>query len=153
MDLNLDSTPSSNLSTRGRLRLASCTWVQAYRGRMNQMLTLGPGDPGWVDVEACTLPTAERPLRLAEFDDLFTALESIERSGDTHARLLLVGDHAFAVRAQRLADAETACCSFFTFGVSTVEDGFVALDIHVPAAHAEVLGGLVARAEAVQAAT
>ena len=89
--------------------------------------------------------------RLAEFDDLFAAtLRSIERTGATHARLLLAGDEGLVDRTQRLADAESSCCSFFTFGVSTVEDGRVALDIAVPAAYAEVLAGLVARAEAAQ---
>ena len=119
---------------------------------MNQMLTSGPGDPGWVDAESCTLPTAERPLRLAEFDDLFSALRSIERSEGTHARLLLSGDEDFAERTQRLADAETACCSFFTFRVSTPEAGLVALDVDVPPAYGDVLAGLVARAEAVREA-
>ena len=66
----------------------------------------------------------------------------------THARLLLTGDEALAERTQRLADAESSCCSFFTFGVSTVEPGLVAFDIEVPAAYADVLAGLVARADA-----
>ena len=111
----------------------------------------GPGDLGWTDVEACTLPTAERPLRLADFDDMFTTtLHSIEQPDDTHARLLLAGDESLSDRTQRLADAESSCCSFFTFGVSTVKDGLVALDIEVPSAYAGVLAGLVARAEAAQ---
>ena len=40
-----------------------------------------------------------------------------------------MGDEAVAARTQRLADAESSCCSFFTFGVSTVEPGLVAFDI------------------------
>jgi hypothetical protein len=120
---------------------------------MNATMASGPGDLGWTDVEACTLPTAEQPLRLAEFDDLFTThLQLIERSGDTHARLLLAGDEDLAGRTQRLADAESSCCSFFTFGVSTLEDGLVALDVEVPSAYADVLADLVGRAEAVQRA-
>jgi hypothetical protein len=114
---------------------------------MNQANPLGAAVPDWVDAEACTLPTAERPLRLADFDDLFTALESVEWSGETHARLLLAGDQSFADRARRLADAETSCCSFFSFGVSSLEEGVVALDVEVPPAYADVLTGLVARAE------
>jgi hypothetical protein len=51
---------------------------------------------------------------------------------------------------QRLADAETACCSFFTFTVTPLAGGTggtaVALAIEVPAAHADVLAALVARA-------
>ena len=39
---------------------------------------------------ACTLPTAERPLRLAEFDDLFaTALRGQQRLSPTRLRLRL----------------------------------------------------------------
>jgi hypothetical protein len=105
-------------------------------------------DLGWSDVEGCTLPTAERPLRLAEFDDLFTALLSVDWSGQTHARMVFAGEEGFADRTRQLADAESSCCSFFTFGVSTVQDGLVVLDIDVPGAYAEVLAGLVARAEA-----
>jgi hypothetical protein len=119
---------------------------------MNKETTNGRGDVGWADVGACTLPIVERPLRLAEFDDLFTSVRSIERASGTHVRLLLAGDEAFVDRAQRLADAESSCCTFFTFAVSRVEDGLVALDIGVPAAYADVLAGLVARAEAGQAA-
>ena len=118
----------------------------------------GPGDLGWASVEACTLPTAERPLRLAEFDDLFaTAVRSIDRSAVTRARLLLAGDDGLPERVQRLADAESACCSFFTFAVTPLdqtagEGTMVAFDIEVPAAYAGVLAGLIARAEAVRGA-
>ena len=112
----------------------------------------GPDPADWVPVDACTLPTAEQPLRVAEFDDLFTAaLRAVERrSGATQARLLLTGDLGLGERVQRLADAETECCSFFAFTVtlSPGDDGeTVALDIEVPAAHAEVLTALVDRAE------
>jgi hypothetical protein len=94
------------------------------------------------------LPTAERPLRLAEFDELFaTTVRSIEHASSTRARLLLAGEAGTAERAQRLADAETSCCSFFTFAVTALQDGQVALDIDVPSAYADVLGALVARAE------
>jgi hypothetical protein len=51
---------------------------------------------------------------------------------------------------QRLADAETSCCSFFTFTLTAPPAGSQAtlvLDVEVPAAHADVLAGLVARAE------
>lgn len=109
----------------------------------------GTGDLGWVDVAACTLPTAERPLRLAEFDKLFTtSLRSIERTDANAVRMLLAGDPGLAERTQALADAESTCCSFFTFGVTPLEDGHVAFDVLVPTAYVEVLGGLVDRARA-----
>lgn len=105
---------------------------------------------GWADVAECTLPTHERPLRSAEFDDLFaSSLSAVDRTADTQVRLLLVGDAGLAERVRRLADAESSCCSFFTFAVTAPEPGVVALDVEVPAAYADVLGGLVARAAAV----
>jgi hypothetical protein len=107
------------------------------------------GDSAWVDVAGCTLPTAERPLRLAEFDDLFaTSLRSIERTGAYAVRMLLAGDAGLVARTQALADAELTCCSFFAFGVTPLEGERVALDVSVPAANVEVLDGLVGRAAA-----
>jgi hypothetical protein len=118
---------------------------------MDTEMSNGSDGRDWASVEACTLPTVERPLRLAEFDDLFaTTLRSVEKTEPTRARLLLTGDEAVAERTLRLADAESSCCSFFTFGVTTVEPGLVAFDIEVPAAYAYVLAGLVARADAAQ---
>ncbi len=105
----------------------------------------------WTDVAACTLPTTERPRRVAEFDQLFaTALLSIERSGETRARLLLSGDDTLMARTQRLVDAESSCCSFFAFDVATPRAGLVRIDITVPATHADVLVGMLARAQAAQ---
>jgi hypothetical protein len=108
-------------------------------------------------VDACTLPTADQPLRVAEFDDLFaTALRAIERPDDSgRARLVLAGGDGLADRVKRLADAETACCSFFTFtlgpltmGEADAAEGTVlALDIEVPVARADVLAALIRRAE------
>jgi hypothetical protein len=103
---------------------------------------------GWAEVAACTLPAGERPLRLAQFDDLFArSLRAVGRTGDSQARLVLAGDADLAEQTQRLADAEAACCSFFTFTVTPGAAGQVVLDIEVPAAYSDVLGGLVSRAE------
>ena len=42
--------------------------------------------------DACTLPTVDRPLRLAEFDDLFaTAVRDVTAVTQTRARLRLTG--------------------------------------------------------------
>ena len=113
----------------------------------------GPA-PDWVAVDACALPTADQPLRVAEFDDLFaTALRAIEPpDASGRARLVLAGGDDLAERVQRLADAETACCSFFTFtltplGTDEVDAAVLALDIEVPVARADVLAALVRRAE------
>jgi len=103
---------------------------------------------GWADVGACTLPTVERPLRVAEFDDLFvSSLRSIgAREGDTHARLLLSGGAGLIERVQQLAQAESSCCSFFTFEVTPLAEDLVALDVGVPPAYSDVLAGLVDQA-------
>ena len=121
---------------------------------MDTKIIGGPGGLGWADIDACTLPTTERPLRLAEFDDLFTtALRSTDRTSDTDARLLLAGDAGLAERTQRLTDAESSCCSFFTFTLTALDNGQVTFDIAVPPAYVDVLDALVARAESVLGAT
>ncbi|MEU8816983.1 hypothetical protein [Actinoplanes sp. NPDC048796] len=91
--------------------------------------------------DACTLPTAEQPPRLAEFDRLFTtALREVTRSDATHARLRLAGP---AAPVRDLAARETACCSFFTFTVTTGPGDDVFLDVEVPELHAGVLTALI----------
>lgn len=107
----------------------------------------------WVAVEACTLPTAERPLRLAEFDALFAErLESVEPAGDSRV-VLLFRDGPDAVEAiADLTARETECCSFFEFSLARVESG-LRLDVTVPPAHSEVLAALVTRAQSQRSGT
>jgi hypothetical protein len=115
----------------------------------------GTAPASWVPVDSCTLPTAEQPLRVAEFDDLFAhALRVVEYPHATaeQARLVLRGDESLTGRVQRLADAETACCSFFTFALTPLDvdeegDTVLALDVAVPADRADVLAALVQRAD------
>ncbi|MGX7828098.1 hypothetical protein ACTG9Q_23715 [Actinokineospora sp. 24-640] len=97
--------------------------------------------------QSCTLPTVERPLREAEFDGLFaTGLRGVLRSGPTTLRLVLAREVAAQVTG--LAVRETDCCSFFTFDLRVTGDGLT-LEISVPAARADVLDALAARAVAV----
>lgn len=103
--------------------------------------------PAWVPQE-CTLPTAEQPLRLAEFDALFArAVGPPQRRAPHRLAVVLAGDAAPAARD--LVARETACCSFFTFGLSPVEAG-VELTVAVPAAQVVVLDAVQARIEAVR---
>ena len=106
-------------------------------------------DPkNWVPA-SCTLPNVQRPLRVAEFDDLFAAaVRRIERPTATRLRLTLEPGPGRAAQARNLARRETACCSFFTFEV--LEGDALSLDVTVPAAHAAVLDALAARAITVQ---
>ena len=98
----------------------------------------------WMPVDACTLPTAEQPLRVREFDDLFrdhlVALESEAR----RAVLTLDGGHDLESLVRDLTARESACCSFFRFEVTSV-DGVVWLTVEVPPERQDVLDGLIAR--------
>ena len=93
-------------------------------------------------------------MRVAEFDDLFTAsLRDIEQQSPSRARLNLDGGADLRTRVQDLVDREAACCSFFTFDVKdrtshNAPGATVTLDIRVPADRSDVLAGLVERAQA-----
>jgi len=100
--------------------------------------------------DACTLPTVEQPVRLAEFDELFaTAVREVDQVDPTHARLRLTGPAGLAAAVRDLTARETECCSFFVFTVAAEpsETGeAVALDIKVPQPYAQVLASLTGRA-------
>ncbi|MDP9869851.1 MULTISPECIES: hypothetical protein [Streptosporangium] len=111
---------------------------------MTQDITL---DQGWAP-SACTLPTAEQPLRVAEFDALFTeAVQAVQRPEQTRLRLELVFSPGNAGRAAELTARENGCCSFFTFTL-TVADSSLALEVTVPPRQVEVLDALQERAAA-----
>lgn len=100
--------------------------------------------------QACTLPTAERPIRLAEFDDLLTrSVRSAKRDSATHLTLRLRGDEHLEAVTRDLAARESMCCSFFEFTVAADGDG-VELGIGVPAQHATILDSLHTRSGAVR---
>ena len=108
-------------------------------------------DQVWVP-GACTLPTVEQPVRVAEFDALFTErLIELRRPSGTEAELVLRGGPHVAQEVQDLADRETACCSFFRFTLETAGDDLV-LRVAVPATQARVLSALADRAEIAAAA-
>lgn len=107
--------------------------------------------PSWTPLpaDACTLPTAEQPLREREFDDLFAgALRSVTRISPTTVRMGLTPEPRVAARAADLAARETGCCSFFTFAL-VATGGELNLDITVPPGRQALLEALAARAEAV----
>lgn len=95
--------------------------------------------------EACTLPTVERPLRVAEFHDLFrTAVRGVERVSPVLGRVTLASDAGDVARD--LARRETECCSFFDFTFADNADDLV-MEIGVPVQHAAVLEALLTSAE------
>jgi hypothetical protein len=114
------------------------------------MTDQGATELAWVP-DACALPTAEQPLRLAEFDELFTAaVRGADRLATRQLRVTLSGGADLEESVRDLADPEAQCCSFFSFTVSTPEPGLVRLDIEVPAGHVDVLDALQARAAAIR---
>lgn len=99
---------------------------------------------GWVP-DACTLPTPGRPVRVAEFDDLFTRVLRSERVQPTQLQLVLPAELLPAARD--LAQRESQCCSFFTFEFDSADDDVV-MRIEVPGVHVGVLDAFEARAAA-----
>ncbi|MET9232007.1 hypothetical protein [Lentzea sp. NPDC003310] len=96
--------------------------------------------------QACTLPTVEQPLRIAEFDALFaSALTDLRRTDGTHLRLELKAGGDVETTARDLTARESQCCSFFVFTFTPTEDA-LHLDVEVPPVHTDVLDGLEARA-------
>ncbi|MFI9536395.1 hypothetical protein ACIG56_24480 [Nocardia fusca] len=106
-------------------------------------MTISAGSDGWAP-DACTLPTGERLIRVAEFDRLLAdSARSVRRPGP--ARLELVLDPAAEPDARGLAARESSCCTFFTFDFDTTTEGPV-MGVEVPTAYVEVLDAFAARA-------
>jgi hypothetical protein len=96
----------------------------------------------WVP-DFCTLPTRERPLRVAEFDAAFArGLRVHHRDGPCLLRLTL--DASVEREMADLIERESACCSFFTFSLRS-EDDRLLLDIAVPPGREDVLDALTTR--------
>ncbi|MBO0842592.1 MAG: hypothetical protein J2O46_05355 [Nocardioides sp.] len=98
-----------------------------------------------LSTDACTMPVVERPLRVAEFDDLFSsAVRGVERTGD-RLTLRLAGDEGLKAAVRDLTERESACCSFFTFAISGTDQD-LRLEIEVPPAQRRILDALEQRA-------
>lgn len=92
----------------------------------------------WVP-DACRLPSAERPLRVAEFSGLFAVVIDTQRCDPTRLDLVIPRDIEAAARD--LARRESECCAFFTFEFDGAGDDVV-MRIEVPVAHTEVLDAI-----------
>jgi hypothetical protein len=92
--------------------------------------------------DACTLPTSERPLRVVEFDALFSRVLRMQRPEPT--RLDLALDREAETNARDLAARENECCSFFTFEFEAAGDDVV-MHVGVPPQQVEVLDAIEAR--------
>ncbi|MBT2517178.1 hypothetical protein J7E29_07010 [Streptomyces sp. ISL-90] len=99
--------------------------------------------------DACTLPTAERPIRLVEFDELLTdSVRSAERDSATHLTMRLQRDEDLEAVTRDFAAREAECCSFFDFTI-TADGNDIVLRIGVPPQHASILDSLQARSAAI----
>ena len=100
--------------------------------------------------DACTLPTVDRPLRLAEFDALFaTAGRGVEWRG-SGVRIRLAGEKGLREEVRDLVARETSCCSFFRFAVAGTDEDLT-LDVAVPPARQPILTALARRAQELSA--
>ncbi|TQK53160.1 hypothetical protein FBY35_3639 [Streptomyces sp. SLBN-118] len=98
----------------------------------------------WVP-RSCTLPTDERPLRVAEWDVLFSErLTALARPQPLRLRLDLADGPGVEDRVRDLVTREGRCCSFFTLTITPGQDR-VRLEISVDAAHEAVLEAIAAR--------
>ncbi|MET8126443.1 hypothetical protein [Streptomyces sp. NPDC005231] len=105
-------------------------------------------DLDWVP-QSCALPTTEQPLRVAEWDALFSdRLRSLSRPQPLHLLLDLAGGEGVDGRVRDLVERESGCCSFFTFTTTAGQD-LIHLDISVDQAHETVLDALAVRTAAV----
>ncbi|MEW2386629.1 hypothetical protein AB0873_32055 [Micromonospora sp. NPDC047707] len=101
--------------------------------------------------DACTLSTAVRPLRLAEFDQFFRdAVRGVYRLSAQHLRLQLDGGAQVEETARDLTARESSCCSFFALELSRSGPNALALDVRVLAAHVNVLDALAEWAASVR---
>lgn len=106
---------------------------------------MGDTEFGGVVPAACTLPTAEQPVRVAEFRRLLAGnVRTVDRVSPRLLRLDL--DGAVEAAARDLAARETECCSFFSFAISRTGPATVRMDVEVPAGRTDVLDGLAALA-------
>jgi hypothetical protein len=104
-------------------------------------------DPSGVP-ESCTLPTAERPLRVAEFEALFrSAVSDQQRTAATVLELSLTSEPEIAAAAAAFAVRESRCCSFFRLAL-TVAPREVQLIVRVPETHVDVLDAVADRVAA-----
>jgi hypothetical protein len=112
---------------------------------MEQTMTWAPPE--------CTLPTAERPQRVDELDQLFaTALRAQARPGPAHLRLTLDGAERIEAITRDLIARETSCCSWFTFTLTRTPTQQLQLDVQVPADRTQMLDAIAARAATAQVA-
>lgn len=101
----------------------------------------------WVP-RACTLPTPQQPLRVAEFDELFAdATQPADRLTPTRLRLHLPAGEPTVSTVRDLVARETGCCSFFFFELRETPVA-TELEVRVPHSQIAVLDAMQQRTQA-----
>lgn len=102
-------------------------------------------DLDWCSPEACSLPSADQPARVVEWDALFA--EAVCDVSPTAGGVRFAVDRTAARPAAvaDLADRESQCCAFLVFTLH-IGDGTLDLDVTSGAGHAEVVATLARRA-------
>jgi hypothetical protein len=104
----------------------------------------------WCAPDACSLPIADQPGRVEEWDSLFaTAVRRVE-TVPGGVRFELDRSRADVAGVANLADRESQCCAFFTFGVTVAAEA-LSLSVDADREHAEVVEALAARARRLSA--
>jgi hypothetical protein len=104
----------------------------------------------WIGEDFCTLPTAARPLRVVEFDELFQSQIAAPRWTHPNQTEFRFGGDLYD-QVSDLAAREAACCSFFDFSITQepaeeVPRSSIVLRVGVPASRHDVLEALTSQA-------
>jgi hypothetical protein len=100
----------------------------------------------WCAPNACTLPLCDQPLRMAEWDSLFSTSVRFVSRMPAGVEFVLDRVSTSAASVADLADREAQCCSFLAFNLSIGSDS-VKLQIASEPAQAHVVAALAERAE------
>jgi hypothetical protein len=97
---------------------------------------------------ACTLPLAQGPDRLDEWRTLFaTTVLAVDRDTPRHVRMTLDARRTDEAATRDLMARETACCAFFDFALTRIDDATFALDMRVPEDAEDVLATMARQAD------
>ena len=101
----------------------------------------------WCAPEACSLPSADQPARVAEWDALFAGAVCEVSPITGGVRFAVDRTAAGPAAVADLADRESQCCAFLAFTL-VLGNGTVTLDVTSDSGHAEVVEALAGRAAA-----
>lgn len=104
----------------------------------------------WCAPEACSLPLADQPARVAEWDDLLSGSVRAMTEVPGGLRLELDRTPSVCVQLTDLAERESRCCSFLTFTI-TVSSDALRLDVTAESGYEKVAAAMARRIDALRA--